>query len=140
MSVLESLKVAEVAPGWQSLENYLAIKGTIPVGNRVAKLPNADIAAKVLPTLDRVVVDWPTFRRSKPIVQEDSGVADAVYPYTAFRGFSVHLVELADSLLGKGGWRVGRSQDAAPGEPVLVKVRKGEAVALIAPATIGGIW
>lgn len=130
------LRVFDLWEGWESIENYLIVKGHISVGTGVERrLPNSKRSRGVIAELTKCAGTWRRFRLPKPVKNglDPFGVAKFVHPLDWRLGFSSELVALADSICGAGGWRTGRILSASP-EPILAKIRRGEPLALLAAA------
>ena len=133
--IFEDLPVCALWDGWESIANYMIVKGETPVGRRVKRrLPRTSRAPAAIAELEENASEWGAFRKRKPIVQmqKPSDVAHRVYPFNDEYGFSTQLVGLADEICGPGGWKAGVCS-AAPVD-VLVKVLYGKPRAMIAPA------
>ena len=134
-AVFEDLPVCDLWDGWQSIANYMVVRGEIPAGRRVAKrMANARRAPEAIAELEQFAPRWPAFRLRKPVRQPvpTNDVALFVYPLNENYGFSIELVALADFICGPGGWRTGTCS-AMPVD-VLAKMRRGKPLAMIAPA------
>lgn len=132
--VFAPLKVCALWDGWESIANYMIVRGEIPVGTRVKRrLKNSSKSPAAIAELEQFASAWAPFRRRKPVKQPVAAldVALFVYPFNDEYGFSTELVALADSICGPGGWRTGVCS-AMPCD-VLAKVRRGKPLALIAP-------
>jgi len=134
-SLLRSLDVWEVAPGWDTIQAYALIRGRIKLGHR-RKPPAGKIRVKE--TIDQAMascLDWPTLRLRKPVQSGYNGSASLIHPLTDDFGVSVELVALADEMHGPGGWRMGSVP--AQSHHFAAKVRRGKLLAIIAPAKRG---
>lgn len=140
-AVFNDLKVCTLWDGWESIANYMIVRGEIPVGQRVKRrLAHTSRAPQAIAEIEQLASTWPTFRKRKPVEQiaSPNDVARFVHPFTDDLGFSTQLVALADAICGPGGWRTGRT--SARPEDVLVKTRRGKPLAMIAAARRNDFW
>lgn len=140
---LAGIPCFEVMPGWDTLNGYVIVKGTVPYGFRVDGSRAArGHAERHLEIAQAAAPGWAVVDIGPAEPAEEDDAWNAVHTVGTASGggalgLGAPLVAIVESLHPEGEWRIGR-HDASPyrvgkNEKVVVRVVGADVVAIVAP-------